>query len=49
MFLNQVPPKASFLMTSTGLTLGPKSIYNTPLSLRSEFFKIKTAAFYQHL
>ena len=45
MSLKYVPPKAPFLITSTGLIFGLNSTYNIPLSLKSEIFEIKTGAF----
>ena len=45
MSLKYVQPNAPFLITLTELIFGLNSIYNTPLLLKSEFFKIKTATF----
>ena len=46
MSLKYVPPNALFLITSIGLMFGLNSIYNTPLSLKLEFFTIFIASFF---
>ena len=45
MSLKYVPPNAPSLITSTGVLFAPKSIYKTPLSSKTELFRISTASF----